>query len=153
MIINLIFQVIESSESLCLTLAVKKVMSKLCLDKTTNEVGTIHSPAVPLTWKLRWFSEESLFKFLSLFKALHDSVTSAPLVVVHKMWIPFVCFIFSYVQMVVIICISVLVRSVVLSYFFILLYLVGYSNTVNSFELHLPHCSLNLFSGDDHFSK
>uniref|UniRef100_A0A166BTS3 Serine/threonine-protein kinase 11-interacting protein n=1 Tax=Daucus carota subsp. sativus TaxID=79200 RepID=A0A166BTS3_DAUCS len=77
--------VIESSESLCLTLAVKKVMSKLCLDKTTNEVGTIHSPAVPLTWKLRWFSEESLFKFLSLFKALHDSVTSAPLVVVHKM--------------------------------------------------------------------
>lgn len=71
--------VIETRESLCVTLALKKVMSKLCLDDTTDKVET--TQPVPVTWKLRWFSEESLFKFVSLFKALHDSVTSSPLVV------------------------------------------------------------------------
>lgn len=76
--------VIETRESLCITLTVKKVMSKLCLDNTADEVETTQSPPVPLTWKLRWFSEESLFKFLSLFMALHDSATSSPLVVEYK---------------------------------------------------------------------
>lgn len=85
MLINLYFQVIETRENLCITLTVKKVMSKLCLDNTADEVETTHSLPGPLTWKLRWFSEESLFKFLSLFKALHDSATSSPLVVEYEM--------------------------------------------------------------------
>ncbi|KAK9925734.1 hypothetical protein M0R45_023001 [Rubus argutus] len=34
-----------------------------------------------MTWKLKWFSEESPFKFVALLKAIHAGLTLSPLLI------------------------------------------------------------------------
>lgn len=79
------FQVIETQESLCVTLILKNAISKSCpedtADKMEDTTRTMVTASFPLTWKVRWFSEESLFNFVALLRTLHASATSSPLVV------------------------------------------------------------------------
>lgn len=38
----------------------------------------------PLTWKLKWFSEDAMLNFVALIKAIHAQATATPLVVRYK---------------------------------------------------------------------
>lgn len=83
---SLAFSVIESRESLCMTLILKNAISKSCPEDTADKMEedttrTMVTASFPLTWKVRWFSEESLFNFVALLRTLHASATSSPLVV------------------------------------------------------------------------
>lgn len=77
------FQVIEARESQCVTLALVRATSELCPSANTDkeQVGLDKEKTASgsLTWKLKWFSEESLFKFVALFKAIHAGATMSPL--------------------------------------------------------------------------
>ena len=71
----------------CITLALERATPEFCPSTTiTNkkQVGLDKEKTAPggsLTWKLKWFSEESLFKFVALFKAVHAGATMSPLLV------------------------------------------------------------------------
>lgn len=75
--------VIEARESQCVTLALVRASSELCPSANTDkeQVGLDKEKTASgsLTWKLKWFSEESLFKFVALFKAIHAGATMSPL--------------------------------------------------------------------------
>ncbi|CBI15593.3 unnamed protein product, partial [Vitis vinifera] len=75
--------VIEARESQCVTLALVRATSELCPSTNTDkeQVGLDKEKTASgsLTWKLKWFSEESLFKFVALFKAIHAGATMSPL--------------------------------------------------------------------------
>ncbi|XWS50844.1 hypothetical protein CRYUN_Cryun12cG0124700 [Craigia yunnanensis] len=77
--------VIEERESHCVTLALECTTSKACsLAKMQKEVATSKKDknvAGSQMWKLKWFSEESLFQFVALMKAIHLGMTLSPLLV------------------------------------------------------------------------
>ncbi|GMJ06637.1 hypothetical protein like AT1G48540 [Hibiscus trionum] len=77
--------VIENRERHCVTLSLECSTSKSCSStKMQKGVSTSRrkkekNVARFQTWKLKWFSEESVSQFLALAKAIHLGVTSAPL--------------------------------------------------------------------------
>ncbi|CAN6584811.1 unnamed protein product [Malus baccata var. baccata] len=74
-------------ESRCLTLAVECAMSEFCpsgsavADNSDSSANEKKMAPGSMTWKLRWFSEESPFKFVALLKAIHGGMTVTPLLV------------------------------------------------------------------------
>uniref|UniRef100_A0A5B7AE67 Uncharacterized protein n=2 Tax=Davidia involucrata TaxID=16924 RepID=A0A5B7AE67_DAVIN len=86
-IIDVSEMVIEPGEILCVTLAIACTTSEFCpsdkADKVKEDASlTKEKPASgPMTWKLKWFSEDSLFKFATLLKAIHGGRTTSPLLV------------------------------------------------------------------------
>ncbi|KAK1406530.1 hypothetical protein QVD17_41932 [Tagetes erecta] len=77
-IANALEMVIDTKERWCVTLNLSSVASEFTpwtsamksQNGLFNSLGTPSCP-VPVTWKLRWFSEDGLFKFVALVKALH----------------------------------------------------------------------------------
>lgn len=68
--------VIDTKKNCCVTLTLNSVTSEFTprdvAKKSEDEsLNTWGPPSVPVTWKLRWFSEVGLFKFVALVKALH----------------------------------------------------------------------------------
>lgn len=84
------FQVIEMTDCYCVTLTLGGVMSDFPLTlkegKVVEDTKLVKRKPVlgPQKWKLKWFSEESLFNFLALLKALHGEATTNPLVYRHS---------------------------------------------------------------------
>ncbi|KAJ8536090.1 hypothetical protein K7X08_034491 [Anisodus acutangulus] len=79
--------VIDTTDCYCLTLTLEGVMSKFPLTlkegKVVKDTKLVKEKTVsgPQKWKLKWFSEESFFKFVALLKALHDEATTSALLV------------------------------------------------------------------------
>ncbi|KAK4350098.1 hypothetical protein RND71_029411 [Anisodus tanguticus] len=79
--------VIDTTDCYCLTLTLEGVMSKFPLTlkegKVVKDTKLVKEKTVsgPQKWKLKWFSEGSLFKFVALLKALHDEATTSALIV------------------------------------------------------------------------
>lgn len=79
--------VIETTDCYCVTLTLEGVMSEFPLSlkegKVVKNTKLMKRKPVsgPLKWKLKWFSEESLFKFVALLKALHSEATTSALLV------------------------------------------------------------------------
>ena len=79
----LLFQVIEakSNECQCLTLTVREDCNVFCLSsiavKMKQKIGFQNgSPATRVeTWKLKWFSAESVRQFVTLLMAIHEGST------------------------------------------------------------------------------
>ncbi|KAD7477496.1 hypothetical protein E3N88_00632 [Mikania micrantha] len=66
---------IDTKERCCVTLTLSSVTSEFTPRDLATKFpnGSLNSMDAPVlvTWKLRWFSEDSLFKFIALVKALH----------------------------------------------------------------------------------
>ncbi|GMP32912.1 hypothetical protein CsSME_00006455 [Camellia sinensis var. sinensis] len=87
-IIDISEMVIDTRESWCLTLALERATSVFF---TSQELMIEEAAALTkkkpasgsLIWKLKWFSENSLFNFVALLKAIHAGVadSSSPLIV------------------------------------------------------------------------
>lgn len=81
------FQVIETADCYCVSLTLEGVMSEFPLSlkegKVVKNTKLMKRKPVsgPLKWKLKWFSEESLFKFVALLKALRSETTTSGLLV------------------------------------------------------------------------
>ncbi|XP_021291945.1 uncharacterized protein LOC110422394 [Herrania umbratica] len=77
--------VIEGRESHCVTLALECTTSGACSStKAQKEVATSNKEkniAGARRWKLKWLSEESLFQFVALMKAIHLGMALSPLLV------------------------------------------------------------------------
>ncbi|XP_050122470.1 uncharacterized protein LOC126600014 isoform X2 [Malus sylvestris] len=79
--------VVDVRESRCVTLAVECAMSEFCpsgsavADNSDSSANEKKIAPGSMTWKLRWFSEESPFKFVALLKAIHGGMTVTPLLV------------------------------------------------------------------------
>ncbi|KAL2461809.1 Outer arm dynein light chain 1 protein [Abeliophyllum distichum] len=84
-IVNVSEMVIDTLDSLCLTLALECTSEFRPVHKehgVKDAAVTEKKPASsPVIWKLKWFSEESLFKFVALLKAIHAQATSSSLLV------------------------------------------------------------------------
>ncbi|XP_055826544.1 uncharacterized protein LOC129894966 isoform X2 [Solanum dulcamara] len=86
-IVNVSEVVIETTDCYCVTLTLDGVMSEFPLSlkegKVVEDVKLVKRKSVsgPQKWKLKWFSEESLFKFVTLLKALHSEATASALLV------------------------------------------------------------------------
>ncbi|KAG6673062.1 hypothetical protein I3842_16G092300 [Carya illinoinensis] len=82
-IVDLSEMVIEARESCCVTLALKCTASEFYPSaKADTEVAAINDEEKVsgcVTWKIRWFSEESLFNFVALVKAIHAGTSTSPL--------------------------------------------------------------------------
>ncbi|XP_076952814.1 uncharacterized protein LOC143626708 [Bidens hawaiensis] len=78
-IVNALEMVIDTKESFCVTLTLNSVTSELSRLNLSRkpENGSLNNRGVAVTWKLRWFSENGLFKFVELVKALHDGAGPA----------------------------------------------------------------------------
>nr|GEZ14953.1 hypothetical protein [Tanacetum cinerariifolium] len=75
-IVNALEMIIDTKERCCIALSLNSVTSEFnpreLARKSENEPVNIRDPPlVPVTWKLRWFSEDALYKFVALVKALH----------------------------------------------------------------------------------
>lgn len=79
--------VIETADCYCVSLTLEGVMSEFPLSlkegKVVKNTKLMKRKPVsgPLKWKLKWFSEESLFKFVALLKALRSETTTSGLLV------------------------------------------------------------------------
>ncbi|CAN4088729.1 unnamed protein product [Withania somnifera] len=79
--------VIETTDCYCATLTLEGVMSEFPLSlkegKIVEDTELLKRKPVqgPQKWKLKWFSEESLFKFVALLKALRSEATTSALLV------------------------------------------------------------------------
>lgn len=84
-IINISEMVIDNKDRECMTLALECAASELhSLDKQDAGHATLTKgkpSSGPFTWKFKWSSEESLFKFVALLKAIHAELTRSPLCV------------------------------------------------------------------------
>ncbi|XP_018823550.1 uncharacterized protein LOC108993190 isoform X2 [Juglans regia] len=82
-IVDLSEMVIEARESRCVTLALKCTASEFYPSAKANTEGaSINNEKKAsgcVTWKIRWFSEESLFNFVALVKAIHAGTSMSPL--------------------------------------------------------------------------
>nr|XP_043631844.1 uncharacterized protein LOC122603250 isoform X2 [Erigeron canadensis] len=80
LVVNALEMVIDTKESYCVTLALNYVASEFSpwdtVRKSENESVSTRATA-PMTWKMRWFSEDGLFKFVALLKALHAGAEPA----------------------------------------------------------------------------
>ncbi|ONK75315.1 uncharacterized protein A4U43_C03F15570 [Asparagus officinalis] len=76
---------IEVNNRRCLTLILNNVPSGSI--SSTEEIGIVTKPeeinAKVLRWKLKWFSEETLLKFVAVLKAIHLGLTTSELPVKH----------------------------------------------------------------------
>lgn len=87
---NLLCQVVEARESNSITLTLTRAKSQFCsLVEAGKEVSLVEKGkdfTGSQTWKLKWFSEEGLFQFVTLLKAIHGATTASPLPVrcIHK---------------------------------------------------------------------
>lgn len=84
-IVDISEMVIEARESQCVTIALKCTALEFCssakVDKEVAAINDENTASVPVTWKIRWFSEESLFNFVALLKAIHAGTSMFPLLV------------------------------------------------------------------------
>ncbi|GMH17530.1 hypothetical protein Nepgr_019371 [Nepenthes gracilis] len=77
--------VIETRESRCVTLTLGLDQTECCLSaisdivKLNSGFGNDKMVTKFKTWKLRWFCEESLFKFVALIKAIHAGLVMSSL--------------------------------------------------------------------------
>ncbi|KAF5469189.1 hypothetical protein F2P56_013281 [Juglans regia] len=80
-IVDLSEMVIEARERLCVTLALKCDASEFFLSAKAGKAASNYEKTGPssVTWKLRWFSIESLFNFVALVKAIHAGTSLSPL--------------------------------------------------------------------------
>ncbi|KAF5803709.1 putative leucine-rich repeat domain superfamily [Helianthus annuus] len=81
-IVNALEMVIDTKESFCVTLTLKSVASEFSpLNSSSKpENGSPNNRGAAVTWKLKWYSENDLFKFVALVKALHaGAVPASPL--------------------------------------------------------------------------
>lgn len=66
-----------------MTLALERARSEFCpsanLDREQVAVGKDDPALGCRTWKLKWFSEDSLLKFVSLLKAIYAGASMSPL--------------------------------------------------------------------------
>ncbi|XP_008775381.2 uncharacterized protein LOC103695751 isoform X1 [Phoenix dactylifera] len=78
---NILEMVIELGDNRCLTLTLDNVMSGNCCftDKIIKEIELEGKTAKVHKWKLKWFSEDAMLKFVALLKAIHSGVTASPL--------------------------------------------------------------------------
>ncbi|KAJ6881739.1 hypothetical protein NC651_028367 [Populus alba x Populus x berolinensis] len=80
--------VIEAKESWFVTLALQNATKSFRLSsisqKDVKTTSNDNAASVSLTWKLKWFSKESLLNFVALLKAIHAAgAATAPLLVTH----------------------------------------------------------------------
>lgn len=77
----LCFQVIESQESMCVTLTLNHVITKVdfLAELGNKKLARERTSSKSVVWKLRWFSEDTLLKFVALLKAIHLGITTSPL--------------------------------------------------------------------------
>ncbi|KAE8662254.1 Binding protein, putative isoform 2 [Hibiscus syriacus] len=68
--------VIDNRGRHCVTLSLECSTSKACTSKKMQKENNV---ARSRTWKMMWFSEECLFQFVALVKAIHLGLTSSPL--------------------------------------------------------------------------
>lgn len=83
------FQVIDARETCCVSLAVQHSTSEFCPLVTAasgvtacKKVAAIRTKKTyigSLKWKFKWFSEEDLFNFVALVKAMRAETTASPL--------------------------------------------------------------------------
>ncbi|KAF3437141.1 hypothetical protein FNV43_RR19894 [Rhamnella rubrinervis] len=75
--------VVETKERLCVTLQLECATSTFSPSaKVGKEVEGFHEKKTAsgsFTWKLKWFSEDSLYKFVALTKAIHSGTSTSPL--------------------------------------------------------------------------
>ncbi|KAJ4974913.1 hypothetical protein NE237_008087 [Protea cynaroides] len=77
--------VIEPQESRCITLTLDSVSPRsfcsadLDKEKRSFMIKRDKMTTGSFTWKFKWFSEETLVKFVSLLKAMHEATTLSPL--------------------------------------------------------------------------
>lgn len=102
--IGLLFQVIDTREIWCLTLSLEQETSVFCASQkgmVEDEDATLtgkRSASASASWKLKWFSEDSLFNFVALLKAIHAATAnpSSPLLVRCVSWKAVVLFLFLW---------------------------------------------------------
>ncbi|KAG8639821.1 uncharacterized protein LOC110631290 isoform X2 [Manihot esculenta] len=70
-------KVIESGEGPCVTLILEHATTKFRSSSKVHEENTASS----MTWKLKWFSEDGLFNFVALLKAIHSGMKTSPLLI------------------------------------------------------------------------
>ncbi|KAJ8480099.1 hypothetical protein OPV22_023826 [Ensete ventricosum] len=77
---DILEMVIELGDSRCLTLTFADFMSGVdCFaDNAEKEKPSVETSKVRI-WKLKWYSEETLFKFVALLKAIRAGLTASPL--------------------------------------------------------------------------
>ncbi|KAK4567476.1 hypothetical protein RGQ29_003314 [Quercus rubra] len=84
-IVDISEMVIETRESWCVTVALKCTASVFCssakADKKVAAINDEKTASSPVTWMIRWFSEDSLFQFVALVKAIHAGTSMFPLLV------------------------------------------------------------------------
>ncbi|KAM4114437.1 hypothetical protein ACJW30_04G068400 [Castanea mollissima] len=84
-IVDISEMVIETKESWCVTVALKCTASVFCssakADKKVAAINDVKTASSPVTWMIRWFSEDSLFQFVALVKAIHAETSMFPLLV------------------------------------------------------------------------
>ena len=77
------FQVVEAKESLSVTLALARAKSvRHCSGKAGEKIegaDEAKTSSGSQTWRLQWFSEDGVFKFVTLVKAIHAGVNMSPL--------------------------------------------------------------------------
>ncbi|KAG7944831.1 hypothetical protein I3843_15G123800 [Carya illinoinensis] len=80
-IVDLSEMVIEARERLCVTLALKRDASEFSSSAKAGKAASNYEKTRPssVTWKLRWFSIESLCNFVALVKAIHAGTSLSPL--------------------------------------------------------------------------
>lgn len=73
--------VIESQESMCVTLTLNHVITKVdfLAELGNKKLVREKTSSKSVIWKLRWFSEDTLLKFVALLKAIHLGITTSPL--------------------------------------------------------------------------
>ncbi|KAJ6844935.1 uncharacterized protein M6B38_288235 [Iris pallida] len=78
---DIIEMVVELDGSICLTLTMNNSTSGgSCFTRTScNEKPPKEENAQVCTWKLKWFAEEALVKFVAVLKAIHLGLTMSPL--------------------------------------------------------------------------
>ncbi|XP_010916192.1 uncharacterized protein [Elaeis guineensis] len=78
---NILEMVVELGDNRCLTLTLDNVVSGNCCfaDKIIKEIELEGEPMKVHKWKLKWFSEDTMSKFVALLKAIHSGVTASPL--------------------------------------------------------------------------
>uniref|UniRef100_A0A1D1XYS2 Serine/threonine-protein kinase 11-interacting protein n=2 Tax=Anthurium amnicola TaxID=1678845 RepID=A0A1D1XYS2_9ARAE len=76
---NILEMVIEPKETRCLTLILDHVTLGKNYINRSDQKPLAEKAVHVLTWRLKWFSEERLLKFVALLKAIHAGLATSPL--------------------------------------------------------------------------